>query len=129
MKPLTYLLTLFFLVSCGLDRPKICDYKHSFSQVVLETERSKCGKGVVIINNREDLDFIFKEICKVEKKFMLNKQGDIWHVNIYIDGLDHKLLSLTKTALGTYYFRDKHGTYSNDKLAKKLVDLTDVECD
>ena len=129
MKHFIYIILLSILNSCGLERPKICENKQGFSRVVLKTSSNDCGKESVVIIKKVEIDFIFDELCKSEKKFILDTQGDLWYVNIYIDGLGGKILSLTKTVAGTYYFRDKHGTYSNDKLSKKIVELTRVECE
>ena len=130
MKYSIYILVILLMNSCSLERPKICEYKISFSKVLLKPTKNNCELPNVGVTKDNELAFIFDELCKSEKKFILNRQGDLWYVNIYIDGLDeHQLLSLTKTVHGTYYFRDKFGTYSNDKLAKKIVELTGVECE
>jgi hypothetical protein len=130
MKYSIYILVILLMNSCDLEKPKICEYKISFSKVLLKSTKNNCDVPNIGITEEKELSFIFDELCKSEKKFVLNRQGDLWYVNIYIDGLNkHKLLSLTKTVHGTYYFRDEYGTYSNNKLAKKIVELTGVECE
>lgn len=115
-------------ISCDKEKIKICDIKHNFSRVVLKTDSNDCGKKNLMINDRTELDTFYKQLCESESIFILNTQGDIWYINIFVDGFNDKLLSLTKTVHGTYYFRDKNGTYKNDILAKKLAKIMEVEC-
>jgi len=111
-------------LSCA-EKLNICENYEAPQKIKLRTLVNRGEYRVVIIEQKDLLDFFSNEICLTEPVYIIGTNGEIWNISIYFD--DEKKMTLAKSVSGTYYFRDKNGKYKNDKLAIKLAELIDKE--
>jgi len=124
---LKYCLLLLILISnlnCA-EKPNICENFKTPEKIKLKTLVNRGEYRVVNINQKELIDFFSSEICLTAPYYISGSNGDIWNISIFLD--DERKMTLAKNIHGKFYFRDKNGTYRNDKLALKLSELIDKE--
>ena len=103
----------------------MCDNYITPQKITLKTLVNRGEYRVVNINQKELIDFFSNEICLTEPYYISGSNGDIWNISVFLDG--ERKITLAKNVHGSYYFRDKNGTYKNDKLAMKLSELIDKD--